>query len=133
MKHKSTPTPQGKRTSVSQETSADSRDLSPPVPAPVRICASYVGGFFLGWAFRRVVYLILAVAAAALIIVGFGRLAGCDTVSAETKVKHGSSLVQQEAKAARDRLKAMLPSASAGAVGTFLGFRRKLRQDPAPQ
>jgi uncharacterized membrane protein (Fun14 family) len=106
-------------------------DFHRPFPAYVRVCASYVGGFFIGWAFRRFIRLGLALAALATLLVGLGKYAGWDAAPAETKVKERAAWVQHEAATASDYMKHLLPSASAGAVGAFLGFRRKdNRQSP---
>jgi len=63
-------------------TSGAPSNWSRPVPGYVRICVSYVGGFFIGWAFRR--FLKAAVAGTALIIalLALGRHVGCDTTRA---------------------------------------------------
>jgi uncharacterized membrane protein (Fun14 family) len=100
-------------------------DFSRPFPAYVRICASYIGGFFIGWAFRRFIRLALALAALAVLLLGVCKYAGWNLAPAETKVKERAKWVQHEAATASDYLKHLLPSASAGAVGAFLGFRRK--------
>ena len=98
---------------------------SKPVPGYVRVCVSYVGGFLLGWAFRR--FIKLAVAGTVLIItlLALGRYGGCDTTRAQEQVKHGGAWVQQEATVTRDYLKGRLPSAAAGGTGIFFGFRRR--------
>jgi uncharacterized membrane protein (Fun14 family) len=90
----------------------------------VRICVSYVGGFFIGWAFRR--FLKAAVACAVLIIalLALGRHVGWDTTRAQEQVKRSSAWVQREATETRDHLKGLLPSAAAGGIGVFFGFRR---------
>jgi uncharacterized membrane protein (Fun14 family) len=100
-------------------------DFSRPFPGYVRICVSYIGGFFIGWAFRRFIRLALALAALAVLLLGIGKYAGWNMAPAETKVKERAKWVQHEAATASDDLKHLLPSASAGAVGAFLGFRRK--------
>ena len=105
---------------MSQETSPGGWDFSRPLPGPVRVCASYIGGFIIGWVFRSVIHMVLALAGAVLLLVGLGKFAGCNTTPAETEVKTSSALVQHEATVARNYLKALLPSASAGALGTFL-------------
>jgi hypothetical protein len=69
---------------------------SKPVPGYVRICVSYLGGFFIGW----------------------------DTTRAQEQVKQSSAWVQHEATETRDYLKGLLPSAAAGGTGVFFGFRR---------
>jgi len=123
-------------TSTSPASTGSGWDFTRPVPGYVRVCASYVGGFFIGWAFRRFIRLALAVVALVVLLVGLGKCAGCNPV--ETDVKERATWVKHEATAARDYLKGLLPSTSAGAVGTFLGFRRKDRRiaqvvdQPAP-
>jgi uncharacterized membrane protein (Fun14 family) len=100
-------------------------DLAKPFPGYVRICASYIGGFFIGWVFRRFVLVALSLAALAILVVGICKYAGCNVAPAETGVKERATWVQHEAAAAKDYLKGLLPSTAAGAVGVFLGFRRK--------
>jgi uncharacterized membrane protein (Fun14 family) len=102
-------------------------DFTQPVPGYVRVCASYIGGFFIGWAFRRFLRLALALVAVAVLLVGLGKYAGWSTSSAETKLNERAAWVRHEATAATDYLKGLLPSTSAGAVGAFLGFRRKAK------
>lgn len=121
-----------------QPTSGGGWDFSRPFPGYLRICASYIGGFFIGWAFRRFIRLALALAALAALLVGVGKYAGWNVAPAETKVKERAKWVQHDATTASDYLKHLLPSASAGAVGAFLGFRRKDKpiapkpEQPAP-
>jgi uncharacterized membrane protein (Fun14 family) len=106
-------------------TSGAPSNWSKPVPGYVRICVSYVGGFFIGWAFRR--FLKVAVAGAVLIIalLTLGRYVGCDTTRAQEQVKRSSTWVQREASETKDYLKGRLPSAAAGGTGVFFGFRRR--------
>ncbi len=119
------PAPVGVTTPAQQAASGGGWDFTRPVPGYVRVCASYIGGFFIGWALRRFLRLALALAALALLLVGLGKYAGWNTSPAETDVKERSLWVQHEATAAKDYLKGFLPSTSAGAVGAFRGFRRK--------
>ena len=97
---------------------------SKPVPGYVRICVSYVGGFFIGWAFRR--FLKVAVAGAVLLValLALGRHFGCDTTRVQEQVKQSSAWIQHETTETRDYLKGLLPSAAAGGTGVFFGFRR---------
>ena len=106
-------------------TSSAQSNWSKPVPGYVRVCVSYVGGFFIGWVFRR--FLKTAVAGAVLIIalLALGRHFGCDTTRAQEEVKQSSAWVHREATETRDYLKGLLPSAAAGGTGVFFGFRRK--------
>jgi uncharacterized membrane protein (Fun14 family) len=115
----------GQNETVNSQAQPQGWDFSQPLPLAVRLSASYIGGFFIGWLFRRFIALSFAVAGLALLLVGFGKFAGCNTVETEKQVKTNSVTIQHEAKEARDYLKSLLPSASVGAFGAFLGFRRK--------
>ena len=119
------PAPAHVATSAEQAASGGSWDFTRPVPGYVRVCASYIGGYFIGWAFRRFIRLALSLAALAVLLVGVGKYAGWNVAPAETRVKESATRVQHAAAAAKDHLKGLLPSTSAGAVGAFLGFRRK--------
>jgi len=107
-------------------------DFARPVPGYVKVCASYMSGFFIGWAFRRFLGVALTLGALAVVLVGLGKYAGWNVSPAETEVKERTTWVKHEATAAKDYLEGLLPSTSAGAVGAFLGFRRKSRVG-APQ
>jgi uncharacterized membrane protein (Fun14 family) len=122
-------------TPAGQATAGGGWDFSRPVPGYVRVCASYIGGFFIGWAFRRFLRLALSLVALAALLVGLGKCVGWNTAPAETKLKDRATWIQREANAATDYLKGLLPSTTAGAVGVFLGFRRKskLLLPEAPQ
>ena len=124
---KGSPPPTHVRANMPAERAASggSWDFVRPVPGYARVCASYIGGFFIGWVFRRFLRLALALVALAVLLVGLGKYAGWNTSSAETEVKERAAWVRHEATAATDYLKGLLPSTSAGAVGAFLGFRRK--------
>jgi len=79
--------PAGVTTPARQEASSGGWDFTRPVPGFVQVCASYIGGFFIGWAFRRFLRLALALGTLALLLVGLGKYAGWITSPAETKVK----------------------------------------------
>jgi uncharacterized membrane protein (Fun14 family) len=110
-----------------QAASSGSWDFSRPVPGYVRVSASYIGGFFIGWVFRRFIRVALALVALAVLVVGLGKYVGWNSSSAETQVKERAAWVRHEATTAADYLEGLLPSTTAGAVGAFLGFRRKGR------
>lgn len=101
------------------------RNWSKPFPFYVRMGASYVAGFCIGWFFRKLTRLILVVGALAIALLAYGKLAGCDMTHAQERVKRGGEWAQHEATAAENYFKHVLPSATAGGVGTFLGFRRR--------
>jgi len=105
---------------------------SEPLPFYVRMGVSYMAGFCIGWFFRKLTRLILVVAALIVTLLACGKLAGCDTTHAQEEVKRGGAWAQHEATAARDYLLQVLPSASAGGAGIFLGFRRR-SQATAPK
>ena len=97
-------------------------------PAIAGIGASYLAGFFLGWASRR----FLKVAA---LITG-GLLAGIavleetgwidfDWTSVEAQISHAVAAAQQGAQGLKHIFTGYLPSTGAGAVGMFFGFRKK--------
>jgi len=100
-------------------------DFARPVPGYVQVFASYIGGFFIGWALRRFLRLALAVGTLALLLVGLGKYAGWNTSPAETDVKERAVWVRHEATVTKDYLKGLLPSTSAAALGTLLGLRRR--------
>ncbi len=96
-----------------------------PFPIYAQMGASYVAGFCIGWFFRKLTRLILVVSALVIALLAYGKLAGCDMTHAQEEVKRGGEWAQHEATAAEDYLKHVLPSATAGGAGIFLGFRRR--------
>ena len=96
-----------------------------PFPFYVRMGASYMVGYCLGWLFRRVLRLILVVSTLAIALLAYGKLAGCDLTRTREQVKLGGEWAQHEATTAKDYLIHLLPSAATGGVGIFLGFRRR--------
>lgn len=101
-------------------------DLSSPALAGIG--GSYLGGFFIGWAFRRT----LKVAA----LIAGGLLAGIavlqdtgwidlDWTAVETQISHSIASVHRGAEGLKHLLSGYLPSTGAGAVGVFFGFRKK--------
>ncbi len=98
---------------------------SKPFPFYVRVGAGYVAGFCIGWFFRKLTRLILVVGALVITLLAYGKLAGCDTTHTQEQVKRGGEWAQHEATAAEDYLKSLLPSATGGGAGIFLGFRRR--------
>ena len=63
-------------TSAGQAPADGGWDFSRPVPGYVRVCASYIGGFFIGWAFRRFLRLALSLVALVALLVGLGKCVG---------------------------------------------------------
>ncbi len=103
---------------------------SNPFPFYVRMGVSYVAGFCIGWFFRKLTRLILVVVALVIALLAYGKLTGCDTTHAQEQVKRGGTWAQHEATAVRDYLLHVLPSATGGGAGIFLGFRRRSKAVP---
>jgi len=114
---------------VSESTS---RNWSKPLPFFVPICASYVGGYCLGWFFRRVLRLILVVVAVVIAGLMFWKFTGGNIDKAEDQVKRAGTWAKTQAQAAQDSLRNMLPSATGGGMGIFLGFRRRNKRTTPP-
>ncbi len=87
--------------------------------------ASYVAAYCLGWLFRRVLRLILIVSLLVIAFLAYGRLAGLNVTQAQVQVKQSRGWARHVMVTEKDHLKGLLPSATAGAVGMFLGFRRR--------
>jgi uncharacterized membrane protein (Fun14 family) len=104
---------------------------SKPFPIYGRMGASYVAGFCIGWFFRKLTRLILVVSALVIALLAYGKLAGCDMTHTQEQVKRGGERAQHETTTAENYLKHMLPSATAGGVGVFLGFRRRSKVSTA--
>jgi uncharacterized membrane protein (Fun14 family) len=117
---------------ISQRAAETQFDWSKPVPRYVKVAISYIGGFFIGWTFRRFIGMAIALGVLIVGLLAFGKYAGWDTSTAQEKVKNTGELVQREAVNLKDQLQTMLPSAAAGGAGAFLGFRRRHRTLPAP-
>jgi hypothetical protein len=104
-----------------------------PVPGYVRWCASYIGGFFLGWGFRRFFKLAALVALLAGSLIAMTKFAGCDTAGISSRIERNVAAVQENAVKERTALKGMLPSATAATIGAFLGFCCKSRHSDSPE
>ena len=112
------------------------RNRASPFPFYGRWSASYVAGYIIGWFFRKLTRLIMVVVALVIALLAYGKLAGCDMARAQEEAKRGGEWAQHETAAVENYLKSILPSATAGGVGTVLGFRRRgqmIRPQPANQ
>ncbi|HJT22442.1 MAG TPA: FUN14 domain-containing protein [Nitrospira sp.] len=97
-------------------------------PAAARIAGSYVGGFFIGWAFRRFVKAAALVTGGLLVSMAMLKnmeWIDIDWAGVETQISHGLSLLHQGAEGLKQTLSGYLPSAGAAAAGMFFGFRKK--------
>ena len=97
-------------------------------PALAQLGGSYVGGFFIGWAFRR--FLKMAAIVAGAVFAGIALLKGTgwldlDWASIETQVQQSMVYLQRGAEGLKHFLSGALPSAGAGTAGAFFGFRKK--------
>lgn len=97
-------------------------------PAMAQLGGSYIGGFFLGWAFRR--FLKMAAIAVGFILAGAAALKSTgwvelDWVSIEKQIGDGLAALHHGAQGLKELLAGYLPSAGAAGAGTFFGFRKK--------
>ncbi len=58
-------------------------DFSRPLPGYAQVSGSYIGGFVLGWLFRRFIRMALALAAGLVLLLGIGKYAGWDAPKTE--------------------------------------------------
>ena len=101
-------------------------DLSSP--AVVGIGASYLGGFFFGWAFRRFLKMAALITGGLLACIAVLEDTGwidLNWTSVETQISHSIAAVQEGAQGLKRLLSGYLPSTGAGAVGVFFGFRKR--------
>ena len=104
-----------------------------PVPWYVRLAVSYIGGFLLGWTFRRFLKLTFLIVVAIVALLSVVKFAGCDASALRAKVEHEAETAKEKAAHERDYLKGLLPSSLAAGVGVFWGFWRRSRGlDQAP-
>ena len=97
-------------------------------PVLMHFGGSYLGGFVIGWFFRRFVKSAAVVAGVALLAIGFMKTAGwiaLDWVSVEAWVNQTLQSLQSGAEGLQQVLMGYLPSAGAGSTGIFFGFRKK--------
>lgn len=97
-------------------------------PAVAQMAGSYLGGFLIGWAFRR--FLRMAAMLAAIVLAGVAVLKttgwlNLDWASIEAQLSQSLRWLQGEADGLRNLLAGFLPSAGAAGAGTFFGFRKK--------
>jgi uncharacterized membrane protein (Fun14 family) len=97
-------------------------------PTVAQMAGSYLGGFLIGWAFRR--FLRMAAMLAAMIIAGIAVLKATgwlnlDWASIETHLSQSIRWLQGEAEGLKNLLTGVFPSAGAAGAGTFFGFRKK--------
>ena len=101
-------------------------DLSSPAVAGIG--GSYLGGFFIGWAFRR--FLKMAALVAGGLLAGIAILENSgwidlDWTAVETQITRGITTVHRGAEGLKHILSGYLPSTGAGVAGMFFRFRKR--------
>ena len=107
---------------------APQKESGADLPATLRLGVSYIGGFLIGWGFRRFIRLSLLVSTAAFALVALGRKTGwidLDWSLLENQVHQAATWFEGEASTLKALLESYLPSAGSAGVGAVLGFRRK--------
>jgi uncharacterized membrane protein (Fun14 family) len=97
-------------------------------PAAAGIGASYLAGFFIGWAsrrFLRIAALITGGLLASIAVLNDTGWIDFDWTSVENQISHAITAAHQGAQGLKHILSGYLPSTGAGAVGMFFGFRKK--------
>jgi uncharacterized membrane protein (Fun14 family) len=100
--------------------------LAARAPLLFRLGLSFLGGFAVGFAFRRFMKVTAMIAAAALAAIGVIKMLGwidLDWAGVERTVRETLSQTSEGAGAVRSLLKGYLPSAVAGFWGLFKGMR----------
>ncbi|HSS30900.1 MAG TPA: FUN14 domain-containing protein [Nitrospiraceae bacterium] len=97
-------------------------------PVLVGIGASYLAGFFLGWASRRFLRMAALITGGLLASIAVLEETGWidfDWTTVETQINHAVAAAQQGAQGLKQILSGYLPSTGAAAAGMFFGFRKK--------
>lgn len=97
-------------------------------PALAELGGSYLGGFLLGWAFRRFLRMAAMIVAASLAFIGTLKAIGwlnLDWVSVEAQITQAIHWLHGEAEGLKNLVTGFLPSAGAAGAGSFFGFRKK--------
>jgi len=108
-------------------TETDGPGVTPAAPVAFRLGAGYLGGFFLGWAFRRFIRLTLLISGGLVAILALFQGLGWFEVNWSTVGNHlqmSLAWVQGEAGSFKAFLVGYLPSAGAATAGMVVGFRR---------
>lgn len=97
-------------------------------PALLVFGGSYLGGFFLGWIFRRFVKTATIITGGFILLLGGLKSTGwvtLDWVAVEASVTQSLTSFQTGAEGVKQVLMGYLPSAGSGSAGIFFGFRKK--------
>ena len=93
-----------------------------------RFGAAYLGGFLVGWVWRKSVKVALSLGAAALALVATAKqfgIGGADLQALQAEVTGGVNWLQQQAGALKEWLSGYMPSGVASVVGIWRGARWK--------
>jgi len=110
----------------SDDAGSDAR--TPVSPVAFRLGAGYLGGFFLGWAFRKFITLTLVAAGGLVALLALFQGLGWFEVNwgaVEGHLKLALMWVQGQAGSFKTFVTGYLPSAGAASAGLFVGFRRR--------
>ena len=97
-------------------------------PTVAQIGGSYLGGFVIGWAFRRFLRFAAMLVAAILACLAAMKATGwvdVDWSSLEGQISRTIHWLHGEAEGLKSALTGFLPSAGAAGAGSFFGFRKK--------
>jgi uncharacterized membrane protein (Fun14 family) len=97
-------------------------------PAVAQIGGSYLGGFLIGWAFRRFLRIAAMLVAAVLACMAAMKATGwidVDWSALEAQISRTVQWLHGEAEGFKNVLSGFLPSAGAAGAGSFFGFRKK--------
>ena len=97
-------------------------------PTVLALAPSFLGGWVIGFLARRALRTTMLVAAGFLFLVWVAGRIGLDAGIVETWIDSASSWAGDNIDGVRRSLAALLPSATAAAVGGWLGFGRKGRR-----
>ena len=97
-------------------------------PTVAQLGGSYLGGYLIGWAFRRFLKMAAMMVAVGLALIGALKTTGwvdVDWTAIEAQISQTVQWLHGEAQGLRNLLAGFLPSAGAAGAGSFFGFRKK--------
>ena len=97
-------------------------------PAVAQLGASYLGGFLIGWAFRRflrMAAMLVAVVVAGVAVIKATGWIDVDWSALEGQIRQTVQWLHGEAEGLKNVVTGVLPSAGAAGAGSFFGFRKK--------
>ncbi|MDF2458053.1 MAG: rane protein of unknown function [Nitrospira sp.] len=97
-------------------------------PTVAQLGGSYLGGYLIGWAFRRFLKMAAMMVAVGLAVIGAMKSTGwvdVDWNAVEAQVSQTVQWLYGEAQGVKNLLAGFLPSAGAAGAGSFFGFRKK--------